>query len=150
MAQTLVAADSLFFNVKGPGAGNKATNAFMSALRARAREAFGADFAERRICGDSGLCVDYYFPREATIVEIALGLRNPKTEFEKDILKAIMAQEASNQVTRLLFISKPGAIKKCTQPGRRDIIEWARTKHRLAVEVRELRAEGLRPSPDGQ
>jgi hypothetical protein len=78
-----------FFDIKGPSVGDKDTAAFMGELRKRAAEAFGSDFAEQKICGPNGLCVDYYFPEDAAIVEIAMGLRNPNSEirarhFESD------------------------------------------------------------------
>jgi hypothetical protein len=141
LANALVAKRPDFFEVKGPGVGDRATIAFMSDLRARALQAFGADYAERTICGANGYCVDYYFPSEATIVEVTLGLPKPKTEFEVDVLKAVMAKEVGNRVRRLFFISKPGAIKKCVQPGRRGIIAWLARHHGIKVEIHEL-AEG--------
>ncbi len=138
LAQELAANDPGIFEIKGPGAGDRATNAFMSDLRERAHIEFKNDYAEREICGTNGFRVDYYFPAEATIVEIAFGLPKPKTEFERDILKAIMAKEAGYDVVRLVLISKPGAQKKCSQPGRVAIMEWLRRNHGIAVEVYEL------------
>ncbi len=139
LAQALTARHVDFFKVKGPGAGDHATNAFMRELRARARREFRADYAEQRICGDNAFTVDYYFPSHATIVEVALGLSKPTTEFERDILKAVMAKDAGHAGRRLFFISKPGAQKKCTQPGRTAIIKWVRHNYEIDVVVRELR-----------
>lgn len=79
-----------------------------------------------------------------TIVEVALGLPNPSAEFEKDILKAIMAQESGFNVRRLFFISRPGGVKKCSQPGRTKVKEWAHAKHGLTIEVHELEGEPRR------
>jgi hypothetical protein len=138
LANAVVAQRPDFFDVKGPGAGDRATNAFMLELRSEALKAFGTDYAEKTICGTNGFCVDYYFPSEATVVEVALGLPKPKTEFERDILKAIMAKEAGHAVERLFFISKPGARKKCAQPGRAAIIDWLMRHHGIAVEIHEL------------
>jgi hypothetical protein len=138
LAQALVAKHPDFFEVKGPGRGDHATNAFMRDLRSRARREFGADHAEQRICGDNAFRVDYYFRSEATIVEVALGLPRPTTEFERDVLKAVMAKDAGHAVDRLLFISKPGAQKKCAQPGRTAIIKWVRDNHGIEILVRDL------------
>ena len=139
LAQGLVTEHGDFFQVKGPGRGDHATIAFMRDLRSRARREFGEDHAEQRICGDNAFCVDYYFRSEATIVEVALGLPKPTTEFERDVLKAVMAKDAGHAVERLFFISKPGAEKKCAQPGRTAIINWVRQRHGIEVVVRELR-----------
>jgi hypothetical protein len=138
LAQNLALERPGFFDVKGPSAGDKDTAAFMSALRIRAADAFRADFAEQKICGPNGLCVDYYFPEDGVIVEIAMGLRNPNSEFERDILKAIMAKDAGYVVRQLAFIAKPGASKKCSQPSARAIIDWAARAHGLTVTVQEI------------
>jgi len=138
LAQSVVAEHPDFFETKGPGRGDRATAAFMRDLRQRARKEFGADHAEQKICGPNAFCVDYYFPMENTVVEIALGLPKPKTEFERDVLKAIMAQEAGYKIERLFLISKPGAKRKCAQPGRTAIIEWAKRKHGIAIDIHEL------------
>jgi len=100
--------------------------------------AFGEDFSEKKVCGKSSLAVDFYFPEEATIVEVALGLPNPASEFEKDVLKAIMGQECGYAIKRLYFISRPGALKKCNQPGRTAVRKWAESKHGLSIEVHDL------------
>jgi hypothetical protein len=140
LAQKVVSRHPDFFETKGPGRGDRATNAFMADLRAKALKEFGTDYAEKEICGTNGFSVDYYFPSEATVVEVALGLSKPNTEFEKDVLKAIMAKEAGNTVSRLFFISKPGARKKCSHPGRLAIIEWLQRNHRISVEIHELKS----------
>ena len=138
LARDVASADASFDSVLGPGAGDRRTHGFMLQLRDRARVEFNADYAERKICGETSLAVDYYFPDEGTIVEVALGLPNPGSEFEKDVLKAIMAKELGNNVRRLVFVSRPGAKKKCAQPGRAAVMQWAFDKHNIAIEVLEL------------
>jgi len=138
LAQEAVAGHPDFFETKGPGPGDRATNAFMADLRARAIKAFGRDYSEKAICGANELAVDFYLPQEGTVVEVALGLSKPKTEFEKDVLKAVMAKEEGNAVSRLFFISKPGAKKKCAQPGRAAVIAWLERHHGIKVEIHEL------------
>lgn len=130
-----------FEAVKGPGAGDRATLAFMRGLRQEAEITFGQDFSEKKLCGETALAVDFYFPDEATIVEVALGLPNPASEYEKDVLKAIMAQELGCRVQRLFFISRPGAAKRCSQPGRSAVKDWAKAGHNLGIEVHELGGE---------
>lgn len=143
IAQDLAKVSPDFFQTKGPGSGNKATIAFMKKLGLHALDAFGEDFSERKICGDNAFAVDFYFPEEAVIIEVALGLSYPKTEFEKDVLKAVMAKELGNKVDRLVFISKPGACAKCMQPGRIAIKDWAKRRHSIVIEVHELSAPTL-------
>ena len=144
LAREIASASANFQAALGPGLGDRATDKFMRQLRERALKAFGVDYSERKICGETSFSVDFYFPDEGTIVEVALGLPNPASEFEKDVLKGIMAQDCGYDVRRLLFISRPGAVKKCGQPGRRAVIEWVRTKHKLLVEIHDLEGEPRR------
>jgi hypothetical protein len=94
IAQRLADERPVFFQIKGPSVGDHDTAAFMKELRVRAEAYFGADYSEQKVCGANNLCVDFHFPEEETIVEVALGLRNPTSEYERDVLKALMAKEA--------------------------------------------------------
>lgn len=127
-----------FFETKGPGKGDKDTNSFMAELRHQAQRAFGKDFSEQMICGESNLAVDFFFSDEGTIVEIALSLPNPRSEFERDILKAIMAKEQVRKVRDLVFLSKPGAIKRHRQPSSQAIVCWLERNYDIKVSIREL------------
>jgi hypothetical protein len=71
IAREIAAANPGFQAALGPGAGDHATNSFMRELRERAVSALGDDFCERRMCGDTSLAVDFYFPDDGTIVEVA-------------------------------------------------------------------------------
>lgn len=144
LGREIAAADPGFQLVRGAGEGDHATLSFMRVLRSAADREFGRNYSEQKICGENSFAVDFYFPSEATIVEVALGLPNPASEFEKDVLKALMAKEAGAPVDRLFFISRPGAIKKCEQPGRAAIRLWANRKHGLRIEVHELGGEPRR------
>lgn len=127
-----------FFLTKGPGVGDRATNSFIKAINERTQIEFNKSYHEQRICGKSKRAVDYYFEDEETIVEIALGLEKPNSEFEKDILKAFLAQEAGYKIRRLVFIAKPGASIVCKQPGRQAFIDWAKKHQKLDIEVFEI------------
>lgn len=141
LAREIASANPAFQAVRGPGEGDHATRDFMRSLRECAIRDFGEDYSERKLCGDTSFAADFYFPEEATIVEVALGLPNPACEFEKDVLKGIMAQDSGYSVRRLFFISRAGAEKKCAQPGRTAVKEWAYTRHQLIIEVHELGGE---------
>ena len=99
---------------------------------------FGGDYSEARLCGDNAMAVDFYFPDEGTVIEIALGLKNPNTEFEKDILKAVIAKSMGHHIDRLLFVSKPGGCRKCRQPGRQRVRDWLETEHSISTDVSDL------------
>ena len=141
MARGIAAQNPTFQDVLGPGAGDHHTSAFIKRLRDLALGTFGSDYSEKKICGETSLAVDFYFPEEETIVEVALGLPNPSTEFEKDVLKAVIAEETGTRVRRLVLISRAGGAKKCNQPGRTAVKSWAKTKHGLTIEVHDLPGE---------
>ena len=138
-AQILAELRPRFFEIKGAGRGDHDTIQYMADLRKAAEQATGTDYSEKRICGTNKLAVDFYVAEERTIIEIALSLRNPNSEFEKDVIKALMAKEEGFQVQRLFFISKPGGEKRLEQPGAQAIISWAREMHNLDIHVQDLR-----------
>ena len=140
LARSLAGADADFQVKRGPGDGDRATAAFLAQLQRLAFTEFGFECWEKKICGATAYSVDFYFPDEATIVEVALGLPNPSSEFEKDIFKAIIAKDYCS-VDRLVLISRAGGEKKCRQPGRNSLREWASDKHRLKIEVCDLPGE---------
>ena len=93
LAQGIAEQTSDFFQRKGPGVGDHATGAFVRALSQLAKEVFGADHSEKVVCKGAGFRFDFFFPDEGTAVEFAFGLHNPNSEFERDILKCILAIE---------------------------------------------------------
>ncbi len=141
LAQEAASSRPAFFEKKGPGVGDRDTNEYMADLRSAVQKATGVDCSEQRICGESNLAVDFYLENEETIVEIALSLRNPNCEFERDILKALMAQDEGYRVARLVFVSKPGGVRRLAQPSSRAIITWVRRNHDLRIEVEDLKDE---------
>jgi hypothetical protein len=143
VARELALETPRLFEVKGPGEGDKATNAFMGKLRASLAEQVPNARPEQAICGDNSLAVDFYFPAEEAIVETALSLRNPNSEFERDILKALMAKDFRYKIKRLVLVSKPGALKRHGQPGSQALIQWAKRTHGLEIEIHELSPEGI-------
>lgn len=95
LAQAAAEAIPGFFDTAGAGVGNRRTNEFMKGLRRSVENSLGSGYAEQRISGDNRLAVDFFVPNEATIIEVALSLRNSNTEFERDVLKALMAHTKS-------------------------------------------------------
>ncbi len=77
-------------------------------------------------------------PSEAAAVEIALSLRNPLSEFERDVFKAILAKDGGLEVRRLLLIGKAGAAARLAAPGPEAIEAWAEEHCGIVVDVRDL------------
>ena len=57
-----------------------------------AKDIFRTDFSVKKACRGARYCFDFYFPDERTAVEIALGLHNPISEYERDIFKCLLAR----------------------------------------------------------
>jgi len=129
-----------FFKTKGPGIGDKAAIEFMNRLNASAKEMFGEDYSQQRICGDNKFAPDFYIPDEQTIVEIAFGLDKPMNEYERDILKCLLAQDCGYEVRKLILVCKPGGETRLSAPGPTAIREWVGRNHNLEIEVLELLA----------
>lgn len=139
LAQGLAEQTPSFFDVKGPGAGDRAALEFMETLRKIAGEMFGPSCKhEHKVCAGAGFALDFYFTDEATAVEIALSLDKPVSEYERDIFKCLLAKDEGHAVTRLLFITKPGSLKRNNAPGPRAIASWVKEKFDLEIQILEM------------
>lgn len=138
MAQQIASNTPGFFEKKGPGAGDRASNEFMRGLRQRLRDSLGVDYAEVAVIAEAAFRFDFYFPDEATVVEVALSLWKPRCEYEIDILKCILAIETGASIRRLVLISKPGASARQAHPGRSAVAAFAQRKFGFETIVREL------------
>ena len=127
-----------FFETKGPGKGDRASAVFVKTLRKTASSLFGHDHSEFKVCKEANLRLDFYFPDEATAVEIALTLQLSRTEYELDIFKCLLAKECGFDVRKLIFMGKPGAARRQGQPGARVIADFARSKFGLEITVLEF------------
>ncbi|MGA3010643.1 MAG: hypothetical protein ABSD72_10320 [Terracidiphilus sp.] len=143
IAQEIAEATPEFFAKKGPGTGDHAAVKFQRSLRDLAREVFGYDYSERAVCKAAGFRFDFFFPEEAVAVELAFGLHNPTSEFERDILKCLLAIEDGCVIRKLMLIGKPGAIARLNAPAPKAIMALVGKRFNLAVEVLELRNHSL-------
>jgi hypothetical protein len=108
-------------------------------IRQLAKETFGADYSEKVVCKGAGFRFDFYFPDEGTAIEFAFGLHNPNSEFERDILKCILAIEDGCPVKKLVLVGKPGAILRLSAPAPKVIVTLVGKRFDIVVEVLELR-----------
>lgn len=127
-----------FYKVKNAGFGDHASNQFMKNLRQLAKSTFGSDFSERKVCKDTKHAFDFYIPDEGSVIEIALSLHNPASEYEKDILKCLLAKEDGMEVRSLLFIAKPGAFARHEAAGSRRIRELVLKHFGVWVDILDL------------
>jgi len=142
-AQKLAEQQPDFFKTKGQGPGDHAANEYMRNLRKVAQGIFGKDHSEAKVRADLDFKFDFYFPEEATVVEIALSLDKPMTEMEKDIFKCLLAKEAGKPIERLVLVAKPGGETRQTTPGQAAIREFVTKKFGLGIDIFELVREEL-------
>lgn len=137
-AHRLAANTPGFFETKGPGEGDIATNEFMAKVCAHAKEMFGRDYSNARICGKTSFSIDFYFPDEQTAVELAFSLDKPRNEFELDIFKCLLAQDNGHPVRKLVLVCRPGGQARLSAPGPTAIKEWVSRAHNLEIDLWEL------------
>jgi hypothetical protein len=77
-------------------------------------------------------------PEEGSVIEVALSLHNPASEYEKDIFKCLLAKEDGLVINSLLFISKPGAMTRHDAPGSKRIRELVWRCFGVWVDILEL------------
>lgn len=143
MAQLLSEQTAGFFETKGPGKGDQATQAYMDQLRIIAKQTFGEDLSEKQLVTGVGYRVDFYFPEEATVVEFAFTLHQPINEFERDIFKCLLGREDGHKISRLLFVCKPGGEAKQMAPGPKAISNFVQRKLDLEIAFWELVPAGV-------
>ena len=145
MAARIAAEDPTFSFRKGPGknAGNGATAKFIKSLNDDVQAKF-LDQVEinKRVIAGAKFNFDFYVASERCAIEIALSARNIVTEVEKDIFKAILANENNLTVDRLMIVGKVGTIKRHSAPGPRAIREWVQKKCGIRVEIGEFSEPG--------
>ena len=139
MAQKLADSTPDFFETKGPGKGDHASNQFMARLRTLAQNSFGQDLSEFRPIRSAKLAIDFYFPEEHAAVEIAFGLHNPQSEFERDIFKCLLARDAGHPIKRLILVGKPGTLARQEAPGQKAITSFVEKQFDLAIVLYELK-----------
>ena len=127
-----------FYKIKNAGPGNLASNQFMKNLRQLAKNHFGSDFSEKKVCKDTRHAFDFYIPDEGSVIEIALSLHNPGSEYEKDIFKCLLAKEDGLSINSVLFIAKPGAMLRHEAAGSKRIRELVLKHFGVWVDILEL------------
>ena len=139
LAQLVADETEDFHTKKGPGAGDKASTVYLKKLNKMADELFGIRCRQQEsVCDGTKLTFDFYFPSEKTAVEIALSLANPHTEFERDIFKALLANDAGKPVVKLMLIGRPGSVKRHNRGDSLAIAKLVKAHYDINIQVREL------------
>ncbi len=139
LAEDLTRRKSDFVHRKGAGLGDLDTADFMTELEEKATEALGdACLPDAPVIQEAGFSFDYLLPREATVVEFGFSLRNPRSEFERDLFKVLLAKRAGTEIRKLVLVGKPGTKDRLKAPGPKAIMEFVKREFGIDVEVREI------------
>jgi hypothetical protein len=139
LADELANGDPDFHRTKGPGVGDLWSNAFIDALCDAVEERLGHRCScEEPVIQDAKYAFDFFIPHEQTVVEVALGLRRPQSEFERDLFKVLLARGAGKDIRKLIFAGRPGSERKLNAAGPRAVRKFVQEKFGLDVEVREI------------
>jgi hypothetical protein len=123
----------------GPGKGNKRSNDFTRRLRWLAETRLqSAIQAEHPTISGANYRFDYFIPSEKTVIEIALSLHNANTEFEKDIMKVLLAKYHGLDIRRLVFLGKTGSESRMQEAGPAALKAYAKSKYKLIIDVIEI------------
>lgn len=96
--------------------------------------------SEKKISNDVGYRFDYYIPEENTVVEIALSANNANTEFEKDIFKVLLFNDANpmNKIEHLVLIGKNGIVNRLKENGPSAIRNFVKKHFNIQIDVLEI------------
>ena len=129
-----------FFDKLGYGIGNKRTTKFEIELREILKSMNLNVISEKKISNDVGYRFDYYIPEENTVVEIALSANNANTEFEKDIFKVLLFNDANpmNKIEHLVLIGKNGIVNRLKGNGPSAIRNFVKKHFNIQIDVLEI------------
>lgn len=90
---------------------------------------------------DIGQPVDFWLADEQTIMEIEFDVISAPPVLEKEIFKALLANDAGYEVKNLILIGDPGSTLLAKTPRPKAIIDWVAQHHQIRVQVWELESE---------
>jgi hypothetical protein len=98
---------------------------------------FGRDYVEPKLCG-TRQSVDFFVPPEQVVLEVELSLSRSHNNFERDILKVLLAKDRGVDVSTLLLLGDHGSVARHAEPASRAVIAWVRKHYGLRVLVHDL------------
>jgi hypothetical protein len=143
LADDLARKDHNFNKTKGPSVGDRATRRYMDKLNKAARRHLrNRVHIEEAVMEGTGLNFDFYLPWERTAVEVALGLHNSASEWEKDLFKALLAKHHGKPIRKLVFLTRRKGLSVRSSPSARAEIAFMKSQG-IEVALLPLRARQL-------
>lgn len=127
LADDLARKDRRFNVKKGPGRGDRATARYMAKLNKAAKRRMGKGVRiEKPVMKGTRLTFDFFLPRERTAVEVSL--HRYVSEFEKDLLKALLAKHGGTPIRKLVFFTRVEGQKFRESPSARAGMQYLKSR----------------------
>lgn len=121
------------------GSGDSYTREVVDHLKALVVEELGPGIVNQFLCKSNGPMVDFWIEEEQAIVEVEYSMWSSDPLLEKEVFKALLAQDAGRDVQQLILIGDPGSVRRWQAPTPRSIMNWVERTHGLHVQLWELR-----------
>lgn len=137
-----VAASYDLLNARRAGSGDSYTREVINCLKSRVIEELGAGVVNQFLSKANRQAVDFWLEEEQTIMSVEHILWSSEPSLEKEIFKALLAQDAGKDVRHLILIGDPGSIRRWQTPTPSSVMDWLGRKHGIHVQLWELREMG--------
>lgn len=127
-----------FFGARKQGSGTAYTKEVIDALDYLVMEEMGAGIVNQFLCKESRQMVDFWLPDEHAIVELELNLAGATPLLEKEVVKALLAKDAGQDVRHLILIGDPGSVQRHQSSTAKAVMHWVERQHQIRVEIWEL------------
>ncbi len=133
-----VAASYDLLNARRTGSGDSYTREVIDHLKFMVIEELGLGVTNQFLSKANRQSVDFWLEDEQTIMEVEYGLWSSDPSLEKEIFKALLAQDAGKDVRHLILIGDPGSIRRWQAPTPRSVMDWVERHHHIRVQIWEL------------
>ncbi len=133
-----VAASYDLLHARRAGSGDSYTREVVNHLKSLVIEEFGVGVTNQFLSKANRQSVDFWLEDEQTIMEVEYGLWSSDPSLEKEIFKALLAQDAGKEVRHLILIGDPGSVRRWQAPTPRSVMHWVERHHHIRVQIWEL------------
>ena len=126
------------------GSGDRYTREVIDHLKSLVIQELGHEVTNQLISQADHPPVDFWLAEEQTILEVEFSFWSSVPVLEREVFKALLAQEAGHAVRQLVLIGDPGLAQHCEAPLQRSLIAWAELHHHLRIQIWELQEK---PTP---
>ena len=127
------------FKARRAGAGTPYVNEVINHLKFRVTQELGAGVVNQFLSKESRQAVDFWLEDEQTIMEMEFNILRSPPVLEKQVFKALLAQDGGKDVRQVILIGDPGAGLLAQAPGPVSVMNWVQRRYDLRVQIWELK-----------